>query len=215
MGKFVPVEINHVRAERKVCISWQDGHAGDYALEYLRGYCPCALCQGHGAASERSFIPVLDAELSEINGVGNYAIEFRWQDGHGTGIYTYDYLRELCPCVACKGVPEESLPKKGVADVVTKEQIYEVLGNCYDPEIPVSIVELGLIYDVDVNDDKVAVKMTLTTPGCGMGGYIASEAQQKILEIPSVSEATVDVVWDPPWDPSRISEQAKQKLGIA
>ncbi len=215
MGKFVPVEINHIRAERKVRISWQDGHAGDYTLEYLRGYCPCALCQGHGVASERSFIPVPDAELSEINGVGNYAIEFRWQDGHSTGIYSYDYLRELCPCVACKGVPEKFAQKKGVADVVTEEQIYEVLGNCYDPEVPVSIVELGLIYDVDVNDDKVAVKMTLTTPGCGLGGYIASEARQKILEIPGVSEATVDVVWDPPWDPSRISEQAKQKLGIA
>ena len=98
--------------------------------------------------------------------------------------------------------------------MATKDQIYEALHTCYDPEIPVNIVDLGLIYDVDVNEDKVTVKMTLTAPGCGMGPMIANEAQQKILELPGVSEASVDLVWDPPWDPSRISEEAKQKLGI-
>ena len=98
--------------------------------------------------------------------------------------------------------------------MATKDQVYEALQSCYDPEIPVNIVDLGLIYDVDINEDKVNVKMTLTAPGCGMGTMIASEAQQKILQIPGVSEATVDLVWDPPWDPSRISDEAKGKLGI-
>ncbi len=98
--------------------------------------------------------------------------------------------------------------------MVTKDQVYEALQTCYDPEIPVNIVDLGLIYDVDVNEDKVNVKMTLTTPGCGMGTMIASDAQQKILQLPGVSEANVDLVWDPPWDPSRISDEAKQKLGM-
>jgi FeS assembly SUF system protein len=98
--------------------------------------------------------------------------------------------------------------------MATKEQVFEALHTCYDPEIPVNIVDLGLIYDVDVTDDKVTVKMTLTAPGCGMGPMIASEAQQKILELPGVSEANVDLVWDPPWDPSRISDEAKGKLGI-
>ena len=98
--------------------------------------------------------------------------------------------------------------------MVTKEQVYEALQDCYDPEIPVNIVDLGLVYDVDVEDDNVAVKMTLTTPGCGMGGMIASNAQSLIMEIPGVREANVDLVWDPPWDPSRISEEARQKLGI-
>ena len=98
--------------------------------------------------------------------------------------------------------------------MVTKEQIYEALQDCYDPEIPVNIVDLGLVYDVEVEDDAVAVKMTLTTPGCGMGGMIASNAQSLIMEIPGVKEANVDLVWDPPWDPSRISEEARQKLGI-
>ena len=98
--------------------------------------------------------------------------------------------------------------------MVTKEQVYEALQDCYDPEIPVNIVDLGLVYDVEVEDDTVAVKMTLTTPGCGMGGMIASNAQSLIMEIPGVKEANVDLVWEPPWDPSRISEEARQKLGI-
>ena len=98
--------------------------------------------------------------------------------------------------------------------MATKDEVYEALHSCYDPEIPVNIVDLGLIYDVDINDDKVNVKMTLTAPGCGMGAMIASDAQKKILELPGVSEANVDLVWDPPCDPSRISDEAKQKLGI-
>lgn len=98
--------------------------------------------------------------------------------------------------------------------MATKEQVYEVLHGCYDPEIPVNIVDLGLIYDVEVNEDKVAVKMTLTTPGCGMGGIIASDAQQKILTLPDVREANVELVWEPPWEPSMMSPEAKQKLGV-
>jgi metal-sulfur cluster biosynthetic enzyme len=73
---------------------------------------------------------------------------------------------------------------------------------------------LGLVYDVQVNEDNVAVKMTLTAPGCGMGTMIAADAKEKILALEGVSDATVDLVWDPPWDPSRISDEAKQRLGI-
>jgi metal-sulfur cluster biosynthetic enzyme len=99
--------------------------------------------------------------------------------------------------------------------MATKEEIYQVLQQCYDPEIPVNIVDLGLIYDVQIEGSKVTVKMTLTAPGCGMGGMIAGQARQKILDnIDGVEEATVDLVWDPPWEPSRMSEEAKQKLGI-
>ncbi len=98
--------------------------------------------------------------------------------------------------------------------MVTKDQVYEALQSCYDPEIPVNIVDLGLIYDVEINEDKVTVKMTLTAPGCGMGPMIAADAKEKILGLPGVSDASVDLVWDPPWDPSRISEEAKEKLGI-
>jgi metal-sulfur cluster biosynthetic enzyme len=98
--------------------------------------------------------------------------------------------------------------------MVTKEQVYEVLHDCYDPEIPVNIVDLGLVYEVEVNEDKVLVKMTLTAPGCGMGAFIANDARQKILALDDVTEANVDLVWDPPWNPSMMSEEAKLKLGI-
>ena len=99
--------------------------------------------------------------------------------------------------------------------MATKEEVYEVLQTCYDPEIPVNIVDLGLVYDVQVEGHKVAVKMTLTAAGCGMVGMIASQARQKILDnIYGIEEATIDLVWDPPWEPSMMSEEAKQRLGV-
>jgi DUF971 family protein len=94
-----PTEINYNKASGVVRISWNDGHIGEYTPQYLRGFCPCALCQGHG--TERSFISVPQAQIQEIRAVGNYAIEFRWHGGHSTGIYSFDYLRALCPCAAC------------------------------------------------------------------------------------------------------------------
>ncbi|HEU4343001.1 MAG TPA: DUF971 domain-containing protein [Candidatus Binatia bacterium] len=100
MATALPTEINHVSSRRVVRISWDDGHVGEYGEEYLRGYCPCALCQGHG--TQTRFLAVPGATLNEIRAVGNYAVEFRWRDGHSTGIYTYGYLRSLCPCLACK-----------------------------------------------------------------------------------------------------------------
>ncbi len=98
--------------------------------------------------------------------------------------------------------------------MVTKEQVYEALQECYDPEIPVNIVDLGLIYDVEINGGSVAVKMTLTAPGCGMGTMIATDAKQRIMALQDVEAATVDLVWDPPWNPSMITDEAKQRLGI-
>ncbi len=99
MASPIPVEINHRKEKGVVRVTWEDGHVGEYECEYLRGYCPCALCQGHGAKIK--FIEVPDAKLAEISAVGNYAIQFTWQDGHNTGIYTFDYLKSLCPCPEC------------------------------------------------------------------------------------------------------------------
>jgi len=98
--------------------------------------------------------------------------------------------------------------------MITKEQVYEALQECYDPEIPVNIVDLGLVYDVEIDGGKVAVKMTLTAPGCGMGTMIAADAKQRMMTLEGVEDATVDLVWDPPWNPSMINEEAKQRLGI-
>jgi len=102
---------------------------------------------------------------------------------------------------------------------VDEAAVWEQLKTCYDPEIPVNIVDLGLIYDCTVEQGengkaKISVKMTLTAPGCGMGPTIAAEARMRIESIPGVEEATVEVVWDPPWDQSMISEAGKMKLGL-
>jgi len=99
-----------------------------------------------------------------------------------------------------------------------EQKVWEQLKNCYDPEIPVNIVDLGLIYSLETTDENggkaVLVKMTLTAPGCGMGPSLASDAQQRILTVPGVSSASVELVWDPPWSPDRISEAGREKLGM-
>ena len=100
-----------------------------------------------------------------------------------------------------------------------EQAAWNQLKTCYDPEIPVNIVDLGLVYSLDIKPhqeggSEVNVQMTLTAPGCGMGPILASEARQKILTLDGVTDANVDLVWDPPWTPDRISEAGKQKLGM-
>jgi probable FeS assembly SUF system protein SufT len=98
-------------------------------------------------------------------------------------------------------------------------QVWEQLKTCYDPEIPVNIVDLGLVYDMQVGSltdgqSRVDVKMTLTAQGCGMGASIAHDARMKILDLPGVEEADVELVWDPPWSPQMISPEGRQLLGM-
>jgi probable FeS assembly SUF system protein SufT len=100
-----------------------------------------------------------------------------------------------------------------------EQQLWETLKSCYDPEIPVNIVDLGLIYDLRVeplgdSGHRVDVKMTLTAPGCGMGGVIAGDAQDKLMALPGVQEAVVEVVWDPPWHQSMITPEGRRVLGL-
>lgn len=95
-----------------------------------------------------------------------------------------------------------------------EESVWTQLKTCYDPEIPVNIVDLGLIYSMKITDGSVQVEMTLTAPGCGMGPTIANEARQKILTIDGIADANVDLVWEPAWSPDRISEEGRQKLGM-
>jgi len=94
------------------------------------------------------------------------------------------------------------------------EEIVKALKECYDPEIPVNVWDLGLIYDVNVDGDKVHVKMTLTAPGCPMHSFISKEVREKIQSVSGVKEASVEVVWDPPWSPDKMSPEAKVQLGI-
>ena len=97
---------------------------------------------------------------------------------------------------------------------LNKDKVIDALKEVYDPEIPVNIVDLGLIYDVEINGTDVDVKMTLTAAGCGMGPYIAQQAEWAISELEDVEDVNVDIVFDPPWDPERITEDGKKLLGI-
>ena len=102
---------------------------------------------------------------------------------------------------------------------VSEEDVWNQLRQCYDPEIPVNIVDLGLVYDCRLSKKedggtRVEVKMTLTAPGCGMGPAIAHDAQSKILSIDGIDEADVQLVWDPPWNQNMISEAGRMKLGM-
>jgi len=99
-----------------------------------------------------------------------------------------------------------------------EREVWQMLKTCFDPEIPVNIVDLGLVYDLQISTlsdgARVDVKMTLTAQGCGMGTSIAADARNKILDLPGVVEADVLVVWDPPWTPEKISPEGRALLGI-
>jgi probable FeS assembly SUF system protein SufT len=111
--------------------------------------------------------------------------------------------------------PLQDLP----ADATLEEKIWAQLKTVYDPEIPVNIVDLGLVYDCDVqaesnNKFHVKIDMTLTAPGCGMGPVIAADAQHKVALIPEIDDVEVNLVFDPPWDRDKMSEAAKLELGL-
>jgi probable FeS assembly SUF system protein SufT len=118
------------------------------------------------------------------------------------------------------GKEAPKVPQNSTAlDRVDEEQIWGQLKTCYDPEIPVDIVNLGLVYDLVITPlpgggNSVQVKMTLTAPGCGMGAVLADDVRIKLLQIPGVNEADVQLVWDPPWNRDMMSEAAKLELGM-
>ncbi len=117
------------------------------------------------------------------------------------------------------GKPVIAGPAAGEAAGDLEQQVWEQLKTCYDPEIPVNIVDLGLVYDMQITPEgdgksRIDIKMTLTAQGCGMGVSIAGDAQQKLLGLPGVSDANVEIVWEPPWNPRMISPEGKERLGI-
>ncbi|MFL2657951.1 MAG: putative Fe-S cluster assembly protein SufT [Akkermansiaceae bacterium] len=105
-----------------------------------------------------------------------------------------------------------------LADATLEEQVWHQMKQVFDPEIPVDIVNLGLVYDCTLSEvdsgTDVDVKMTLTAPGCGMGPVIAADAQARIMSLSEINEARVELVWDPPWNQDMISEEGKMKLGM-
>jgi probable FeS assembly SUF system protein SufT len=115
--------------------------------------------------------------------------------------------------------PADAKPSSDKAQNLDETLIWDTLRTCYDPEIPVNIVDLGLVYDLQLQKLPsgkfgVDVKMTLTAPGCGMGSVIAGDAQQKLLFLDGVGEARVEIVWDPPWHQSRITPEGRRILGL-
>lgn len=103
---------------------------------------------------------------------------------------------------------------------VDESLLWEQLASCYDPEIPINIVELGLIYNLEIQPlakcagNRVSVQMTLTAPGCGMGEFLVEDVRSKLEQVPNVTEVVVDLVFDPPWDQSMMSEAARLQVGL-
>jgi probable FeS assembly SUF system protein SufT len=110
-------------------------------------------------------------------------------------------------------------PAAGASEECVEGMVWDALRTCYDPEIPLNIVDLGLVYDLSLEPSadgrkNVEVKMTLTAPGCGMGPVIAEDARAKIAALPGVAEAKVHIVWDPAWTPGMMSTEGRQILGL-
>ncbi len=105
---------------------------------------------------------------------------------------------------------------------ITQEEVLSALKECYDPEIPVNIVDMGLIYEIKIkpveppatNGEDIEVEMTLTAPGCPSSGYISDQVKQRLLRMPGVNNAAVNIVWYPQWTPERLSADARKQLGI-
>jgi FeS assembly SUF system protein len=112
--------------------------------------------------------------------------------------------------------PPTAAPARGPLDISEiREKVIGVLRTCFDPEVPVNIYELGLVYGIDVEETAdVAIRMTLTSPACPVAGSLPPEVQAKVQQVPGVKSARVDIVWDPPWTPERMSEAARVQLGL-
>lgn len=117
------------------------------------------------------------------------------------------------PEAAPETAPSEAMSAKAESEL--ENAVVEVLQTIFDPEIPVNIYELGLIYDLDVQaSGRVHIQMTLTAPACPVAGTLPGEIQAKVAGVPGVTEAEVELVWEPAWDPSRMSEAARLQLGM-
>jgi metal-sulfur cluster biosynthetic enzyme len=125
-------------------------------------------------------------------------------------------MSEPAPAEAAPTAPAPSVPPADSGPYSERERlITENLKQIYDPEIPMNIVDLGLIYGFEWSGDSVKLKMTLTAPGCPVAGILAEEVKLAIEKVPNIRSATVEMTWDPPWSPDRMSEFAKRQFGYA
>lgn len=126
----------------------------------------------------------------------------------------YRITDENADALGFEKAPQAAAAPAPAGGPVDPQSVWDQLKTCYDPEIPVNIVDLGLVYDCVLEANSVLVKMTLTAPGCGMGPTICAEAKSKILSLPNVQSAEVELVWDPPWNQDMITEVGKMQLGL-
>jgi FeS assembly SUF system protein len=104
---------------------------------------------------------------------------------------------------------------EGINETIMEAEVVEALRTCFDPEIPVNIYEMGLIYDLKTNPEGVvSIQMTLTSPHCPAVQSLPAEIEGKVRGVPGVTDVKIDLVWDPPWDPSKMSEAARLQLGM-
>ncbi len=114
-------------------------------------------------------------------------------------------MSELAPTPTMQVAPDAT---------VKPEEVIEVLRQCFDPEIPVNIVDLGLIYDIAIKPQRIDIKMTLTALGCPMAADVIADVRDHLLTLPGVTQADVDIVYEPMWTPERMSEEARWELGM-
>ena len=99
-------------------------------------------------------------------------------------------------------------------ETINKENVIEILKQCYDPEIPIDLWNLGLIYEINIEEHNINITMSLTTPGCTMGQYMADDIKSKLKNIENVNKVCVDVVFDPPWQPEMMTNEGRKKMGF-
>jgi FeS assembly SUF system protein len=148
-------------------------------------------------------------EVEEVDGVD---VPPRARVTPETPAETFGRKRDYLAGFLAEKKPE---PEMGGAGGELQQAVIEALKSIYDPEIPVDIYELGLIYDVAISEDGDAViTMTLTTPHCPVAESMPGEVELRVLSVPGIRDAEVKLVWDPPWDPSKMSDEARLELGM-
>ena len=100
-------------------------------------------------------------------------------------------------------------------ELINKEEVIEILKQCYDPEIPIDLWNLGLIYEIEIKESNINITMSLTTPGCTMGQHMANDIKSKVEKLKNVKSVSVDVVFDPPWQPEMMTNEGRKKLGFS
>ncbi len=98
--------------------------------------------------------------------------------------------------------------------MTTEKEVTEVLKTCYDPEIPVNIVDLGLVYETKIDNGNISIKLTLTSPACPLGDVLVQQIKNKLMPLDDVKDVNVEIVWDPPWDKDKMSQTARRQLGL-